>query len=107
MDQHKCCQNIDSDWDEETMDEMAYDDSAISTGLDIIYENTKNHPLFINIYQIAAAKMISTDNEIGLAVCISYDYFKHFHACLDTFNNNPTGFTELSLEYKTILKQLR
>jgi len=107
MDLTKCSQNTQQDWDEETIDEMYYDESAVSKGLDAIYKKTKNNLLFKNIYQNAAAKMISMDNRIGLAVCISYDYFKDFHACLQVFQQDPTGFTETSPEYQTMLDVLR
>jgi hypothetical protein len=85
---------------------MSYDESAISKGLDIIYDKTKDHPLFKTIYQNAAAKMISTNNEIGLAVCISYDYFKYFHACIETFERDPYAFNDTTQEYQTMLQKL-
>lgn len=106
MSQQACSQNTQQDWDEETIDEMSYDDSAISKGLDTIYDKTKEHPLFKIIYENAAAKMISTNHEIGLAVCISYDYFKYFYACIALFENDPTAFTESSQEYQTMIQKL-
>ena len=106
MTQQACSQNIQQDWDEETIDEMSYDDSAISKGLDTIYDKTKEHPLFKIIYENAAAKMISTNHEIGLAVCISYDYFKYFHACIVLYDRDPSGFIESSQEYKTMIQTL-
>jgi hypothetical protein len=106
MNPTNCSQNIQQDWDEETIDEMSYDDSAISGGLDVIYNKTKIHTLFKTIYQNAAAKMISMDNEIGLAVCISYDYFKYFHACVVLYDRDPTAFNESSQEYKTMIQKL-
>jgi hypothetical protein len=107
MDPDRCSQNTQQDWDEETIDEMHYDESAMSKALDSIYAKTKDHPLFKNIYQSAAAKMISMDNEIGLAVCISYDFFKCFHACLQLFEQDPSGFTESSSEYQMMIECLR
>ena len=101
-----CSQNIQQDWDEETIDEMSYDESAMSKGLDTIYDKTKAHPLFKTIYQNAAAKMISMDNEIGLAVCVSYDYFKFFHACIGLFEHDPAAFNESSQEYQTMIQTL-
>ena len=106
MNPTNCSQNIQQDWDEETIDEMSYDDSAISKGLDVIYDKTKNHPLFKTIYENAAAKMISTNHEIGMAVCISYDYFKYFHACIVLYDRDPTAFTESSPEYQTMIQIL-
>lgn len=101
-----CSQNIQQDWDEETIDEMSYDESAMSKGLDAIYEKTKDHPLFKTIYQNAAAKMISIDNEIGLAVCVSYDYFKYFHACIELYERDMAAFNESSQEYQTMIQIL-
>ena len=106
MNPTNCSQNIQSEWDEETIDEMSYDESAISKGLDTIYDKTKNHTLFKTIYQNAAAKMISMDNEICLAVCVSYGYFKYFHACIELYYREPTSFTESSQEYQTMIQKL-
>ena len=106
MNPSNCSQNIQQDWDEETIDEMSYDDSAISKGLDAIYDKTKDNVLFKTIYENAAAKMISTNHEIGMAVCISYDYFKYFHACILLYDRDPTAFTETSQEYQTMIQKL-
>ena len=97
---------IQSDWDEETIDEMSYDETAVSNALDEIYNKTQYNILFEKIYSQAAAKMISTDKEIGLAVCISYDYFSHFYACIELFKKKPEHFTEESKEYNVLYKAL-
>ena len=80
--------------DEETGDEQYYDEKYMTTFLDKVYANTKDHPLFKELYAIAAGKMISLDPEIGLAVLLSYDYLAHFYRCLVEYENNPSGFTE-------------
>lgn len=98
--------NIQQDWDAETIDEMSYDDEAASKILDQIYESTKHNILFDKIYLSAAAKMMSLDPEIGLAICMSYDYFKGFCACLDLYRKTPAQFTEESKQYRDLYTKL-
>ena len=66
----------------------------------------KNNELFINIYKLAAAKMISTDVEIGMSICFSYDYFRYFHTCLSLYLENASNFDENSNAYKYMVKIL-
>jgi len=98
--------NIQTDWDEETIDEMSYDEDAASKILDQIYECTKHNILFYKIYINAAAKMMSLDPDIGLAVCMSYDYFKCFCECLELYRKTPAQFTENSKPYKDLYTKL-
>ena len=79
---------MDSDLDEETKDELLFDNEAISKTMDFIYEKTHNNILFKELYSIAASKMFSEDLQIGLAVLFSYDFFEKFHLCLIDFFNN-------------------
>jgi hypothetical protein len=72
---------IDNSIDDESKDELEYDEVAMSASLDLIYAKTKNHPLFIEIYEKAAGCMLSTNPEIGLAVLCSYDYLDVFVPC--------------------------
>jgi hypothetical protein len=57
----------------------------VSAGLDYIYEKTHSVPAFCDLYLIGAAKMTSTDPEIGMLIVFSYDYFDLFHLCLVDF----------------------
>ena len=98
--------NIQDSWDAETIDEMSYDEEAASKILDQIYESTKHNILFDKIYISAAAKMMSLDPEIGLAVCMSYDYFKGFCECLELYRKTPAQFTEESKQYKDLYAKL-
>lgn len=98
--------NIQVDWDAETIDEMSYDEEAASKVLDQIYESTKHNILFDKIYISAAAKMMSLDPEIGLAVCMSYDYFKGFCECLELYRKTPAQFTEDSKPYQDLYTKL-
>lgn len=82
------------DVDEESWDEFLFDDTTMTKALDDIYEKTEDHPLFAELYEIAAAQMISTDSHIGQAVLMSYDYFRLYHPCLCTFLSSPDAFNE-------------
>lgn len=73
--------DIDSSIDNESRDELEYDEQTMSAALDRIYENTKDHVLFREIFEKAAGCMLSTDHEIGLAVLCSYDYLDVFIPC--------------------------
>ena len=39
-------------------------------------------------------KMMSTDQEIGLAVLFSYDYFPEFHKCFVQYMHNKEKFND-------------
>jgi hypothetical protein len=74
--------------------------------MDVIYEKTRNHILFQNLYQHGAAKMFSLDQEIGLAVLCSYDYFHLFHMCLKDSFGDSTTFSEKSESYMSLVKKI-
>ena len=78
------------DLDDETRDEISYDEAAASKKMDYILILTSNIPIFQNMYNLAAGKMFSVDPEIGLAVLLSYDYFQLFNDCFVEFlKENP------------------
>ncbi len=79
---------MDDDLDEETKDELLFDQDAMNGSMDYIYEKTKSNNKFIQLYLLAAAKMFSENHDIGLAVLFSYSYFTDFHLCLVNFFNN-------------------
>lgn len=99
-------EHIGDDLDAVTEDELSFDEDAMKRGMDYIYLRTKKNPLFQQIYKDAAAKMISMDPEIGLAVCFSYDYFDTFHACLSLYLENPDSFQESSETFKKMILRL-
>jgi len=80
-------------------DDFIYDDKTISDGLDYIYSQTKDIPEFRDLYLVGAAKMLSTEMEIGMAIAFSYDYFDLFHVCLADFMRdgiiNKENYTKL------------
>ena len=92
--------------DDITNDENNYDEESMSKSMDIIYEKTRDHILFQNLYQHGAAKMFSLDQEIGLAVLCSYDYFHLFHMCLKDSFDNSTTFSEKSESYMFLTNKL-
>ena len=73
------------DLDDETEDELLFDENAMIKSMDFIYEKTNNNAYFKELYKIAASKMFSEDENIGLAVLFSYDYLKDFTQCLNDF----------------------
>ena len=65
--------------DDESKDEMDYDYDSMQIGLDILFEQTIDIPIFEEMYTLAAATMISTDVKIGQAVLCSFDYFHLYY----------------------------
>jgi hypothetical protein len=92
--------------DEETEDEISYDEEAASNTMDKIYEKTKKNVLFKKLYKIAASKMLSEDETIGQAVLFSYDYLKDFYLCLVDFYNEGENFTDKNPNYINLLKKI-
>jgi hypothetical protein len=92
--------------DDESWDEIMYDSDCISKTIDIIFEYTKDNILFDELYEAAAAHMITTDKSIGQVVLLSYDYYYKYHLCLCAFFQSPDSFNERSdcyLKLKTSL----
>jgi len=97
---------MDSDLDDETKDELIYEDSAISNGMDYIYNATKDNNEFKQLYLNAATLMFSQNPDIGLSILFAYDYFLDFHTCLRVFFDNPSGFSESTPEFKKLNKMI-
>jgi len=91
--------------DEETLDEQQFDMDAASKTMDYIWESTKKNSLFQRIYSKAAAIMLSDNNEIGLAIMISYDYLDVFHKCFVEFMREPLLFDENNIAYLAVLER--
>jgi hypothetical protein len=92
--------------DEETADEMRYDQDAVSKAMDYVYDKTKNNALFQKLYDKAAARMISLDREIGLCILFSYDFLPLFRECLDDFMKAPEQFTKTTPSYIALKQKL-
>jgi len=107
-----CSQNVENieqhneeTLDEESRDEMLYDGESTVKMLEYIMNETIHVEEFRELYEKAAARMISTDVTIGEAILFSYDYFYYFHACLVEFfmGRFSTDFEP----YKKLLELLR
>lgn len=103
------CSQIDiiEDIDEESKDELLYDENTMNKEMDNIYNLTKDNNLFIHLYELAAARMFSTDRTIGECVLFSYDFFYLFHPCLCLFINYPEDFTENNSLYLQLLSKIK
>jgi hypothetical protein len=71
--------------DDVSLDEFDYDEILTSTLLDAIYEETIQIPAFKTLYEKAAAKMMSCDHTIGIAVLFSYSFAYLFHKCISKY----------------------
>jgi len=94
------------DMDEETEDEISYDEEAATKAMDFIYEKTKDYVLFHELYVLAAGKFLSQDPLIGEAVLFSYDYLSLFYLCLVEYFNKPSEFTKTNINYMNLLKKI-
>jgi len=91
--------NLGEALDEETLDEMNYDETAVEKSMNEIYSRTKDIDVFCELYQIAAGHMFSVDHETGLAVLLSYDYFPYFKSLykkFTEFSKDANRISELS-----------
>ena len=96
-----------SQLDDETIDENQYEESKVSAFLDTVYRKTMHDPLFQQLYDLAAAKMISMDREIGLAVLLSYDFLGVFYDCLQVYNQSPESWTDSCAEWIIMIERLK
>lgn len=93
------------DLDDETRDEMSYDEAAAAKTMDYILSVTANNKLFQDVYDLAAAQMFSTDREIGLAVLLSYDYLYTFYGVFNDYAQNKSTFSASTPTYMAILQK--
>jgi hypothetical protein len=84
------------DQDPESYDELLYDPEAVIRGMDVIFSKTKDNTMFMALYKLAAGCFLSEDEETGLCVLLTYDYFSDFVELYE--KNNPTSedFVKLS-----------
>jgi len=97
---------MDTDLDEETKDELIYEGGAISLGMDYIYNATRDNKALNQLYLDAAGLMLSQSPDIGLSILFAYDYFVDFHNCLRVFFENPSMFSETTPEFHKIKKMI-
>jgi len=82
----------DPEIDAESRDENEYDEDASAKAIETIFEKTRNCPAIDELYLLAAARMFSTEQDIGLAILMSYDYLFFFHPILAEFFGNHETF---------------
>jgi hypothetical protein len=92
--------------DEETEDEISYDNDSAVKLMDDIFSNTKDNKLFDIVYKLAAAKMISEDPSIGQVVLFSYHYLPYYHLCLVDYLESPSNFNKENKNYKILVEKL-
>lgn len=100
-------ENIQKDLDEITQDEQNYDLEAANKAMDYVYSKTKDNVHFQKLYDCAAAKMFSTDHEIGLAVLFSYDNLIQFHNCIVEYLLEPKRFDDESASYIEMYNRIK
>ena len=100
-------EGVPEDVDADTLDEYLYDENAVSGFLDEVFNNTKDHPLFDNLYELAAAKMISQQRDIGLTVLLTYDYLDAFWKCYSLFRKSPEELTETNELYLQLYHKIK
>lgn len=84
-------------------DGFIYDDKNVSAGLDFIFAKTKDVTEFRDLYLVGAAKMLSNELEIGMAIIFSYEYFDLFHVCLaDYIRDGVVGSDNYTKLHKKI-----
>lgn len=98
--------DLDSDIDEVSRDEMDFDDSSIHKVMDELFQGTREHPLFRELYLLAAARLISENLLMGQAILFSYDYLEVFHHCLLCFFREPNEFNENNVFYIELKRKL-
>jgi len=90
--------------DDETRDEISYDDDSSKMMLEYLFQKTQHIEEFSELYKKAAARMFSVDETIGQAILFSYDYLCNYHYCLVDFFNGV--FSKNSDSYKVLVKKL-
>lgn len=98
---------ISTEIDEESKDEMQYDMKQMDEHLTELYEITKSEPKISQLYKKAAAQMLSEDPLIGQVVLCSYHYFNLYFSCMWFYlHGGRTSLTE-SVEYKRLVEILK
>ena len=89
-----------------TADELDYDVDAASLVMDDVFDKTSVDPLFQELYDHAAAKMLSLDRTIGMAVLFAYDNFAHYHRCLCVFLREPALWNREHAAFLAMLQKI-
>ena len=93
--------------DNESRDELLYDEERVNKVMTFVLDFTKNNTLFTDLYTTAAGRMLSTDIGIGLSILFSYDNLKLFHLLLRDFFSNPAELNEKTQSYIDLKKHIQ
>jgi|688.fasta_scaffold185722_3 hypothetical protein len=93
-------------YDDETYDELLFDESAVNSSMTNIIEKTKGNLLFDELYDLASAKMFSTNKETGLCILLSYDFFSDFYHLWNSYIENPNIFSKTNDYYILLQNRL-
>jgi hypothetical protein len=69
-----------------------YDEASATLFLDYVYKLTKTNYFIKKLYILAAATMMSTDQNLGLSVLFSYNYLNLFHKFLVHYFTSKTTY---------------
>jgi len=104
----KCIEDINNKvMDDESRDELLYDENTVNTCISFILETTKDKDYFIELYQITAGRVLSTDLGIGLSILFSYDNLKLFHLVLRDFFKDPYNYNSSFDSYKNLYTHIK
>jgi len=92
--------------DEESLDELLFDNKYVENIFDEIYKKTCKHIIFNEIYELGAACFIYSNKELGVAVLFSYDYFIFFYPLLCDFFDSSENLEKTNQNYIELKKQL-
>ena len=70
------------DIDDESLDEINIDQSRYDECFKYIWDLTHNNPLIIELYEWAAAKVMSIDHDVGIVYLLNYHYLPAFFTLL-------------------------
>ena len=99
-------EELGDEFDKETRDEIEYDEESAGLMMQYIRNQTKHLPIFQRLYELAAARILSRDHEIGVAILYAYDYLPLFHECVCRFLNDPSSLDETTPAYKELFDML-
>ena len=104
----KCIEDVNnSELDNETRDELLYDENTVNNCMTFILETTKDNPIFVELYQITAGRVLSTDLGIGLSILFSYDNLKLFHLLLKDFFKDPYNYNKSFDTYTNLYNHIK
>ena len=96
----------DCEYDDESYDEALYDSEAVDRSMTYIIQKTANNHLFDELYELAAAKLFSTDKPSGLCILLSYDFFQEFYTLWMLYDMNESALTSSSAAFVTLKTKL-